>query len=182
MRLTLDKKSGFTTSDKFIRINDSDGTPFYSFDRQVGHTETYFNLPKGVYTTTNDLKEVAPRNYKLPKFPPKERHYKISKDLRVIYAPNPHKASIIFDKALIVLDNSFKTLPRAQLVHAKLHELAHHYYKTEKYCDLWAAREMLKVGYNPSQIAFAVLGTLSNKPDSLDRKEFVLQNCEQVFK
>lgn len=182
MFLDLQKKTGHISMDNAIRIYDEAGQIFYKHDRTDGKP-THFNLPRGKYTTTNKLKEVEPRKYKLPMLPPKERHRKVSSRLQKVYGPNPHKASIYFDQNKILLDYSIKNLPKPQRVHVVLHEIAHHFYKTEAYCDLWAAREMLVRGYNPSQVFFAVFNTLSNNSQSsIDRKGFILDNCEGAFK
>jgi hypothetical protein len=47
------------------------------------------------------------------------------------------------------------------------HELGHHWYITESKADLFAAKKMLELGFNPSQIQLAVLDSLSEK--SIDR-------------
>jgi hypothetical protein len=173
-------KTGFRSNDLKIRIYDNNMDLFYSHDRDQG--ATFFNLPKGTYRTTNKIYICShPRKYKLPQLPPKERNKKVPNTLQIVYGNNPHKASIYFDLNKIFIDNSIKNLSKPQKRHIILHEIAHYYYKTEQYCDLWAAREMLKAGYNPSQVFFSVYGTLSNSPDSVNRKEFILENCENAF-
>ena len=45
--------------------------------------------------------------------------------------------------------------------------------KTEKYCDLYAVREMLKLGYNPSQIGRAQIFALSHH--NTNRKNYLVK-------
>lgn len=183
MELNLTHKTGFRTPDRFVRIYDqSDGSLFYAKDIQSGKFQCNFNLPAGRYTTTNDLTECEPRRYSLPQLPRFQRSGVIPKSVRVIYTANPNKASILRDDACIILDHSIKNLSKPQRVHIRLHEIAHYHYKTEKYCDLWAARKMLILGYNPSQVFFSVHGELSNSDSALERKEYILQACENAFK
>lgn len=178
MILKVDEKQGFKTSDKRIRIYDQEGNLFYFRD----HDRSFcvFNLPKGVYKTTNDLHRVPCRKYKLPQLPKRERNGKIPKrkDLSIIYTSNPHKASIYREKKLIIFDNEFKRLSIPQRIHAFFHELGHYYYSTEAYCDLFATREMLKIGFNPSQVYWSINGTLSDA--SSYRKEYILKHCEKA--
>jgi hypothetical protein len=52
--------------------------------------------------------------------------------------------------------------------------MGHSKYKTEKYADLFAANEMLKKGYNPSQIGVAPIDSLSEM--QYERKRFIVNN------
>lgn len=179
MKFELREKTGFFTNDAKVRIYTREVDLFYFKDPKK--LPFHFNLPRGVYYTNNTLKETQARRYKLPMLPAKERHKKIPNNLEIVYGNNPHKASIYFEKHMILLDYGIKKLSKPQKTNIILHELAHYYYKTEKYCDLWAAREMLVQGYNPSQIFFSIYGTLNNSDTSLERKEFILTNCENAF-
>lgn len=186
MELNVLQKTGFQTNDKFIRVYDDAGELFYTKDKEPEPFNKVFNfnLPRGRYTTTNNLRETAPRKYKLPLLPRRERSGVIPSltSINVIYAQNPNKASIIRNRKLIILDYSIRNLSAPERVHIRLHELAHYIYTTEKYCDLWATREMLKLGYNPSQIFFSVMNELSNSNSALERKQYILTACENAFK
>jgi hypothetical protein len=66
-----------------------------------------------------------------------------------------------------------------------LHEVGHYFYsgqgqKSEIYCDLFSANEMLKIGFNPSQIKWAQSGTLSNSETSLERKDKVFNHLRNL--
>lgn len=179
MEIDCHSKTGFQTNDKIVRIYDDAGVLFYF--RNPVKVPFYFNLPKGKYKTTNKIvKQSQPRKFKLPKLPTRERSGEIPKHIKWTWGRNPHKASIFRHKNTVLLDYGIKNLSRSQRVQVKLHELGHYYYQTEHYCDLFAAREMLKMGYNPSQIYWGQKGTLSDSPIGIERKEFILKHCEQA--
>jgi hypothetical protein len=60
------------------------------------------------------------------------------------------------------------------------HEIGHYYYYSENKCDNFAKNKMLKMGFNPSQIAKSIHEALSNK--SLKRKIEIFENlkCEKL--
>lgn len=183
MYLDLKYKTGFAVGDnREIVIYEGDGeTPFYV--HRANKLPCYFNLPPGQYVTNNKLvQQSQPRKYKLPELPPRQREGAIPERITWAYGINPNKASIFREKGISILDKSLAFVTRPQRVAIKLHELAHYFYKSEEYCDRWATRMMLRMGFNPSQAFRAVQKTLSNNPDSLARKGAVLKNCERAFK
>lgn len=169
--LILENKTGFRTSLPF-RIVDGRGILFYddSFTDHIEKGEVLnFNLPAGVYKfdglfikLENPVETV---NFPLP---PKERNYP-HKRYEIKYGDNPHKCSIFYGPGVILFDNSFKNAPLYIKYGIYFHELGHHFYKTEDKADRYAAKKMLDLGFNPSQIGRAGLMTLSN--NSFDRKE-----------
>ena len=178
MNFTLDKKTGFRTMDKFIRIYDDRGQLFYF--RNPDKFPFHFNLPKGTYSSSNTLKKTSPRKYKLPQLPRFERNNKPHKQVKLVFADNPHKASIFIDKGLIVFDYKLRDLSYPQQKQVFFHELGHYHYRTEKYCDLFACRKMLIEGYNPSQCYYSIKGTLNESKESHYRKDYILDKCEHI--
>lgn len=177
LRLHLDKKTGFTSALPF-NIYDDRGIIFYSssFTDKIDKGERLlFNLPPGDYLYDGVIRRLdKPVDYKLKKLPPKERRRK-KKTYKIIYGNNPNKCTIFYDKGIILFDNSFKKLPLFVRWNIYYHELGHHFYKTEKYADLYAYNAMLKKGFNLTQIGLTSLITLTNKPSSFERKEYIIK-------
>lgn len=182
MKIEITEKSGFHTTDKFLRIYDGQGRLFYFFDMKPGRHDLHFNLPPGVYTTNNNVRRGSVRKYKLPSLPKKERSYTPPRELKISYANNPNKATIDVTRGTVVLDYSIQNLSRPQKVYILYHEKGHHFYATEHYCDLYAMRQMLRDGFNPSQIARSIAGALGNTHLSNERKDFIVGHCEKTFK
>ena len=177
--LIIKEKTGFRTSLPF-EIIDSKGRLFYSNKfcnalQNKGFVK--FNLPKGTYKY-NGTFEKLPRvveqvNINLPK---PERLLNES-NYRIEYGENPNKCTIYYSKGLILFDNQFKNLPKFIKIYIFLHEIGHHYYKTEKLADLFATKKMLELGFNPSQVGLTQLFILSDKQK--ERKEFIINNLTQ---
>ena len=79
---------------------------------------------------------------------------------------------------IITFDGSFQDSPLYEIWMIFYHECGHRLYKTEKYCDRYAAKCMLRDGYNPSQIGYAVIDSLSDRQD--ERKEFVIDSFQKI--
>lgn len=166
-KIRLLKKTGFV-SDVDIFIFDAEMKPFY-FKRSNGK-RIYFNLPKGKYFCKNEIHILnSPVKYKLPKLPKPEIKVVPPKTFpKIIYGNNPHKCSIFYAENKILFDNSFKDLPRFIISFIIYHEFGHFAYRgngqqSEKNCDTFARYMMLKNGYNPSQVHFAIKYTLDGK-------------------
>ena len=173
-RLILEDKSGFL-ADSAFSIYDLKGNEFYTsdFTNKIKNGETLrFNLPAGEYEFTG-------RFYKLPeaikqrqiKLPPRERYIK-QKRYKIIFGENPNKCTIYYKLGFILFDNSFKEAPLYTKFDIYFHELGHHFYKTEKYADLYAAKKMLDYGFNISQIGRVSVFALSEM--SFERKEYII--------
>ena len=172
--LFVKDKKGFSTTDKKIRIFDVNGKPFYFFDRTRGKA-TKFNLPPGKYETENIINELpAPVKYRIKPMPKAERYRKLPEKFKFIGADNPNKCSVFLNKGIIVFDKEFvKQQIKPSLVFIGLHELGHFFYESEHKCDHFAAFQMLKLGYNPSQCTMSTNLTLNNSK-SKDRKNYML--------
>jgi len=161
LKIICKQARGFQTTDKAIRVFDKNRKPFYVFDAKKDVTR--FNLPKGVFYTDNKIIPLkCPVKYRLT-LPPFEREIKRPKKIVVTWGDNPNKATIVLQAGKILIDNSFKNYPSFVPVYVIFHEIGHYRYKSELGADAFARVQMLKRGYNPSQIGMASRLTLSPK-------------------
>lgn len=91
------------------------------------------------------------------------------------------KAKIYRSLGTIYIDKSYLNYPQYVGKFLLEHEKAHYFYETEKFCDLWAANKMLKLGYNPSQLFDAIDLILGSKNVDLakERVNFIYENLNQ---
>jgi hypothetical protein len=174
MNFSTDKKTGFVCCGDAVRVYNSDGSTFYEKVNINFPRPFKFNLPKGHYITFDTIERTAePVIYKLEKLPRKEKF--ISRKIpKIFYGTNPNKASIDVSKHVVLIDEQFKDSPKANQVFLLCHELGHYYYSTESYCDRFARRKMLLLGFNPSQISLAVSTSLNcNIPTSKKRIQII---------
>jgi hypothetical protein len=176
-RFSVNKKTGFCTYESPVLIFEQKrNRPFY-FHRGNDKGAFYFNLPKGNYYTENKIKPLSiPVPVALPQLPPPEKNKLLPKKVQVNFLENPNKASILVDKHKIYVDPKIMKLPIPAIFFVLFHEIGHYYYIDEKKCDLFAVREMLKRGFNPSQCGIAIDQALSNK--SIDRKMCVIEKMK----
>lgn len=174
-QIVLNKKTGFKITNPMIPviIRDFRGKLFYSTEPRIPRVKV-FNLPKGKYYidrgSFQPLKN--PIKFKLPKLPKRQRHNKpFPSYFKFIFADNPNKCTIFWDRELIVCDPSLKEASLPVLHFILFHEFAHSRYGTEKYADAGSAYMMIKKGYNPWQIVKSPLTSLSN--NQLDRKIYI---------
>lgn len=176
--LIVDSKTGFDVRDVYtpINIRDERGLLFYSTEGLLPKV-TKFNLPKGKYyvDSGNFAPSLLVRSYGPVKMPPRERFfYPDPTNYTVIFRDNPNKCEVDWNNEQIIFDKSFEEKPLPQVHFIMYHEFGHRFYGTEKYCDLYAKRCMLSVGYNPSQIGEAQIDSLSDK--QIDRKNFIINS------
>ncbi len=165
--ISISQKSGFISKEKNVSIFDANKKPFYIRENVKG----VFNLPKGFYYTNNTLKRTKPRNYNSKRLPKKERKRSIGNFSICFEDNNPNKCQINTFTNEIFIDRTFwNGLNRTQKTAVLLHEIGHYFYSTESFCDLFATKEMLKEGYNPSQIAKAFIETLDAKRNEYRKK------------
>lgn len=177
LKLNLDKKTGFSSLLPF-EIFDEDGNLFYdsSYTDKIEKGERLtFNLPAGKYLYEGLITKLFdPVYYKPKKLPPKQRS-RPRRRYKIVFGDNPNKCTIFYSKGVILFDVSFKKLPLYVRYNVYFHEQGHHFYKTEKYADLFAHNKMLKVGFNPSQIGRAQLLALDGKrSDSAERQKYII--------
>lgn len=180
---TLAAKTGFRVKDiyKPIVIRDFRGISFYNTEPILPKVK-FFNLPAGKYFLDSGHFERLPNPIKYPflKVPRFERFRKVPSHFKMLFANNPNKCTVDWDRGTITFDNSMKEDPLTELDFIRYHEYSHARYKTEKFCDLMAVNYMLAKGYNPSQIGRAQIESLSDK--AYDRKIFVLQKLKEYGK
>jgi hypothetical protein len=186
MRFFVNKKSGFISKDKNIVINDINGNIFYFKLNNEGKI-IYFNLPEGEYTTNNNLQKVTePRKFKIKILPSPNRPKKLPKEFKIFFTENPNKCSVDNVNHIIYFDNSFKDAPQFVMDYIKLHELGHYFYSgqgqlSEKNCDQFAYNEMIKLGYNPSQVVAAINYSLSDRKEAVKRKNNLYTQAKKSF-
>lgn len=179
-KLVLDKVTGFRVKDptKPVLIRDSNGFVFYDTEILVPKV-TYFNMPVGTYFVETGFisPSLFPRVYNLADLPLPQRDRRKPFDFKIEFGYNPNKCSIIWDEKRILFDNSFLDKPQYEVFFILFHEYGHALYETEKYADLYASNMMKIRGYNPSQIIYAQMNSLS--PQQFERKKFL---NEQLIK
>ena len=160
-------------SGKDVAIFDTNGKLFY-FQKDF---KKVFNLPKGVYYTNCHLKmESRPRIYKTKKLPKKERNFKMVFP-KIVLNENPNKCSIRPSTGEIYFDrNFFNTLNETEKNFVIFHEIGHYFYSTETFADFYSLVQMIKLGYNPSQIGNAISKTLD-----IERNSFRIKNLINNF-
>lgn len=179
MTIKLNKKTGFfNTGIEPIIIYDYRLKPFYD-TRNIKKRVKKFNLPKGLYFVKSGRfeKMIKPVDYKLYDLPKLERRYKNPFNFNVVFADNPSKCSILWNRDLIVFDHKLRNLTLPEIHFILFHEFAHKLYSTEKYTDLLAANLMLLKGYNTYQIGSAPVTSLSCR--QYERKKFLVNSLVQ---
>jgi hypothetical protein len=174
-KLILETKTGFSSILPF-KIYDNKGILFYSSDfvSKISKGERHsFNLPLGLYTVDGFLiKLPQPVKYKEIILPKPERQKEIKK-YKIVFGENPNKCTIFYDRGIILFDKVFLSRPLYERYNIYFHELGHNFYKTEKFADLFAAKKMLEKGFNPSQIGYGIIDSLSS--NQLERKKFTVK-------
>lgn len=171
---SVDRKTGFSTTSKNFLILDKNKIPFYTWKNQ--RIEPFiFNLPTGDYFTSDPLTDLpSPFIYKLPTLKPRYFFKKFPNGFKISFGRNPNKCTVDLNNSTIVFDNSFRNYPRWVLDYIKFHELGHFMYsgrgdESEADCDVFACWSMIKVGYNPSQVAAARKMSLGDSPKLQNR-------------
>lgn len=181
-KLVLDRVTGFRVVDPYepVIIRDKRGVLFYSTEDMTPRV-TYFNMPEGVFFVDSGWIEPVekPRVYELAKLPPVERDYGPMDHFKITYESNPNKCTVYWDLEEIVFDTSFQERPIPEVMFILFHEYGHRYFETEKYADLYASNRMKIAGYNPSQIALAQVGSLSER--QMPRKEFLVNRLIETI-
>jgi hypothetical protein len=116
----------------------------------------------------------APVSFDLVALPKPERNYPLPYDYAVEFDSNPNKCTIKWMEKRIIFDDELKSCSLPELMFILNHEFGHAYYTTEKFADLWARNEMIKKGYNPSQIGSAPVTSLSEI--QYKRKKFIVNS------
>lgn len=99
----------------------------------------------------------------------REKEYHIVHDNKLTGTP----ALIYTETGLIVTGREFKKYPPPIRVFILLHEIGHFKYETEKYCDLYAFTEFVKMGYNPSTGMYCLTDILKRSVKNDERIMFL---------
>ena len=168
-----DKKLSYQTNASPIIIRCLKTGRIVYFKPNVKGEFCKFNIPfKGYVKSNCDLMPVKKIkvSYLTPlmvlKKYPKEQFYPFPKSIPTIKVlNNKNKGTIYPLKHEMHLDKELKEkAPFAAVKFIAFHELAHYFYKTEKYCDLFACACLLYLGYNTHDCLF-VLGHILKKND-----------------
>lgn len=169
--------TGYITHEPLV-VFDATGVPFYAVSEallKANKGRVKFNLPPVSFTVQPEgaaVKQPRPFKWQSKGAPRRNRfNPKPPKQFSVRYEDNPNKCSINLATGIIIADHSIKAMPLHVRTFIFLHELGHYFYqfsdpmKTESACDLFAASEMLKAGFNPSQVMSAPRLSLSEKSE-----------------
>jgi hypothetical protein len=178
--LIVGEKTGFKIRDVYkpVIIRDERSILFYSTEDILPRAQ-FFNLPKGDYFVQSGSFEKLPKPiaYSLIRLPPVQRFfYPSTKNFQIEIVKNPHKCSIDWESRKILLDESFRDKPWPLIDFILSHEVGHKYYgdkeNSELCADYFAANRMIKKGYNPLQIGYAQLDSLSGR--QIERKNLLI--------
>lgn len=93
-----------------------------------------------------------------------------------IFVPDWHSPASINCKTGQMLFNArFKTFSFAKQLFIENHEKGHFYYNTEKFCDLFATVQILKMGFGLSQCLEVLRNTLTDSNIKTERYDYVNQ-------
>ena len=152
------------------------------FERKLGgkQNKANFNLvAPGIY-----FFECNENNYtlhNLGKHYPDASHIKIApyerqREKPIVYANNNTlhgTPARIFTQtpgaAIVERGSNFWALPYCSRVFILLHEKAHQFYKTEKFCDAWALKKFIEMGYNYSSALMALTQVLKSSNENAAR-------------
>jgi len=132
---------------------------------------SYFNLPEGKYFLFDG--EIVETDKSLVwevEIPEREIFIKKPKKIYLYFDKSPFKAHMFRKQGVIVISKKYLNYPFYTIEFLKQHELAHYLYETEKFCDLYAASEMLKMGYCPSQIYLAMQETFAGDTERVEER------------
>lgn len=169
--ISISNKTGFESISNPVLIFDESGDIFYNYSPKGGR----FNLPAGRYFTNSIVKVLPqPLKYKLPQKPKPDRFLK-PKNLKLSVKNNPNTATVYLKKSVIVIDaKKWNSLRKPEKDFILYHEIGHFFYISEKAADIFAVRQMLKAGYNPSQCFAAPMEALRNSGSKVLRCTHIL--------
>lgn len=177
-KLSLNQKTGFKNNlpNVPVMILDTRGIPFYDTSL-LDDFVNEFNMPPGEYIVQNgnisQMNEPVDYSHLMLPLPPPCRRKINPENFDIIVADNPYKCSVDWKNKQLIFDHSLvnESLPKLRRIYE--HEMAHRYYGTKKNnielikyyeacCDRYSHNKMLEDGYNPSQIGFSMIDSLSS--------------------
>lgn len=165
---------------KYFRVNDNEGKLYFERFLNGKVPRIKFNVPYPVginYNIVTPCDIVKIVSIELPDInidlPPFERNR--AKDVKIIDNPqlNGTPARIFTYDGVIELGRKFYTFPKPMRVFFLWHEVAHLYYKTEQYCDLFALVQFLKMGYNMSTAMYCLTNVLKRNKENFKRIVYI---------
>lgn len=169
----------------YFEIRDSRGRLYYYRYLPDNTHEIKINIPDvGLYYFDNDC-QIDERSLQIidsiydVKLPKQERHRE--KDVTIKHDPNQtNSPAIIYtDLGLIVTGTKFLELSIPMRIFVLLHEKGHFKYATEQYCDLYAFKEFVKMGYNPSTAIYCLVDVLKQSPLKNERVQSLFDTMIQ---
>lgn len=140
----------------------------------------HINLPKGKYSFYSPIGIICePIIYKLPALPFREKIYRIPKisDITIEYIDGLEQtARIDISRNLIQMNSNMLKATTPQYYSVFYHELGHYLYYNETKCDIFAIRQMLINGFNPSQIS----DFIEILPGNVERKNIIFNVVKKV--
>jgi len=150
-------------------------------------TRFKFNVPRpGTYYANVPVEivkcvpvEIDPRVLNIV-LPPAERDR--LKNTEVVYNSdlNGTPAANYTDEGVVEINDEFRAYPPPIRLFILLHEHGHYFYMTEKYCDLYAYVNFLRMGHNRSMAYYALDRVLSRTPENMERMDFLLQQIQST--
>lgn len=140
-----------------------------------------FNIPNiGLYMIATPCEIVKMVNLEKPSFsvqlPPFERE----RVKNLVIVDNPHlegtPARIFTFDGIVEKGKEIYKYPAPMRIFFLLHEVGHLYYKTEKYCDLFALAHFLEMGYNMSTAMYCLTNVLKRNRANSERIKFIYQH------
>lgn len=179
VKLVIDTPATFRATESFEVYKES--KLFYSdlfTDTLKKYGILIFNLPKGNYFVNGDIERIEYQNPKLPTLPFKRYNENID-SYKIVRANINSRALIDHDNKILTIDNAVYNLHPYTFDLILYHEKGHCYYDSEYKADLYAVVQMLKNGYNPSQIIYASLEGFK-KNESKQRINKILKTFEKI--
>lgn len=189
MVIKIDQVKGFQYLGAGVQVL-KNGEMFYENEPHNGNPLT-FNLPRGTYVIRLNGGSIAmrePLKYSFEVLPaPTVKRSKLKSFEPVRhFESNPNKCSVRFtDRPYFFWDQEFyNSLNSLEKTFIELHEIGHYYYSSgienEINCDNYAINQMLKMGYNPTQIYSAFEKSLSNEHRQNVNFEKILESDKSV--
>ena len=106
------------------------------------------------------------------------------KPYKFVFNPNLNgsPARNFSQTGIIEYGNNFLNLPAPVKTFILLHEIGHFFYKTEKYCDIFAAKNFIDMGYNNSTAFYALSKVLRESAANKERENFLFNHLNHHSK
>lgn len=171
----------FQSLDRFVIYNNIGKEYFYRYlppntkeiKVNIPHRGDYTIKTQGIASITQRPIRITPliNRIKLP--PPERNRYKpftIEHNERLA---GESPAIIYTGEGRIYTGYKFKNLTQPIKEFVLCHEVGHYKYSTEKYCDLFAFKEAVKMGNNPSTCMYCLTDILKSSPGNDERIKYL---------